>query len=198
MIPAYGRASFTTSAALLIAVALAAGSAGCAHTVVIDSEPVGAMVVVDGKPVGESPVVTRQLTGTGGRLRVDVEAQGYETAHVVVPQSEWFLLPAIVAVTPFLAVPFVVIPFVGPFITVIWAAVTSPTLIALFFLQKYPDRVKVTLKPKLPGGVLLPSDTWLIPEDYDPNPPPLPPPPPPDDVVPLTQPPQPEGGNPVP
>lgn len=165
---------------------------------IIETEPAGAAVTINGKPQGESPVVSTQFTSTGGRLFVTAEAESYEPANVMVRQSEWFLWPAIIAVTPVLAAPFIVIPFVGPFITVGWAIVTSPTLLALVFLQKYPERVKITLQPRLPGGVLQPTDTWLIPDDYDPNPPPLP------DALPapageyLPQPPQPEGGNPIP
>lgn len=186
--------------ALLVVLTVALGlGGGCAHTMVVETEPPGASIAINGEAQGEAPVVSQQLTSTGGRLHVTAEADSYETASVVVTQSEWFLWPAIIAVTPFLAVPFVVIPFVGPVITIGWAVLTSPTLFALLFLQKYPERVKITLRPKLPGGVLLPTDSWLIPEDYDPNPPPLPtedpaavPPEPPQ------QPPQPEGGNPVP
>lgn len=182
-------------AVVLTAVAVVAS--GCAHTMVVETEPAGAIISVNGTPEGEAPVVTQQLTSTGGRLYVTAEAENYETANIVVTQSEWFLWPALVAVTPLFGVPFIVIPFVGPIITIGWAVVTSPALLSLLFLQKYPERVKITLQPKLPGGVLLPTDTWLIPEDYDPNPPPLPgaepqPPEPP------PQPPQPEGGNPVP
>jgi hypothetical protein len=190
-----GRASL-----LVIALAAAFGSAlssGCAHTMIIETEPAGARVSIDGKPVGDSPVVTTQYTSTGGRLHVTVDADNYEPAHVTVTQSEWFLWPAILAVVPLFGVPFVVIPILGPIITVGWAVVTSPTLLSLVFLQKYPERVKVTLRPR---GFLQPTDSWLIPDDMDPNPPPLPREPkekgPPADYTP--QPPQPDGGNPVP
>lgn len=196
--PAGGASAFLAVLPVVVAVALGLGS-GCAHTMVIETEPPGASVMVNGEAQGDSPVVTQQLTSTGGRLHVTAEADGYEPTSVVVTQSEWFLWPAIVAVTPFLAVPFIVIPFIGPVITIGWAVLTSPTLVALLFLQRYPERVSITLRPKLPGGVLLPTDSWLIPDDYDPNPPPLP-----SDVpeplppAPPPQPPQPEGGNPVP
>ncbi len=185
-------------ASLSVVVLAVLGASGCAHTMIIETEPPGANIAIDGKSVGESPVVTTQYTSTGGRLHVTADAESYETATVTVTQSEWFLWPAILAVTPFLAVPFVVIPFIGPVITVGWALITSPTLLSLVFLQRYPERVKITLRPK---GFLQPTDSWLIPEDLDPNPPPLPPEPPagtppPDSVPP--QPPQPEGGNPVP
>jgi hypothetical protein len=201
------RRSQGTSA--LVVLALAVELAGCAHTMIVETDPAGALVTIDGEPVGEGPVITRQFTSTGGRLHVTAAADHYEPVHVVVTQSEWFLWPAIVAVTPFLGVPFVVIPFIGPVITIGWAIVTSPTLLSLVFLQKYPDRVKLTLRPKMPGAFLVPSDSWLIPDDYDPNPPPFPRAPepeatPPADPArapltePIQQPLQPEGGNPVP
>jgi hypothetical protein len=182
-----------------IVVALLVGS-GCATTMVVETEPVGAHVSIDGKPVGDAPAVTKQLTVAGGRLRVAVDAPGYETSYVTVTQSELFLWPAIIAVTPLLMVPVVVVPVFGPIITIGWAIVTSPTLLSLLFIQKYPDRVKVALKPKLPLGIVGPTDSWTIPDDAVPNPPPLAPTSPPTDA-PATipqQPPQPEGGNPIP
>lgn len=160
-------------ATIALALATIAGT-GCAHTVVIESEPPGAEIVVNGEHLGATPVITEQRTGTGGRLYVSASADSYETADVVITQSEWFWWPAIIAATPLLGLGVVWVPFVGPVITLVWAAITSPTLASLAFLQKYPDRVKVTLRPRLSGGVLQPTDTWLIPDDYDPNPPPLP------------------------
>jgi hypothetical protein len=171
---------------------------GCAHTMIVETEPAGAVISINGKVQGEAPVISTQFTSTGGRLYVTAEADNYETTNVIVAQSEWFLWPAIIAITPALAVPFVVIPFIGPVITIGWALVTSPTLLSLVFLQKYPERVRIVMKPKLASGMPQPTDTWLIPEDYDPNPPPLPPLPDPAYAPPRDQPPQPEGGNPVP
>jgi hypothetical protein len=183
--------------AWLLAASIVGASTGCAHTVVVETEPAGAVVRVDGQLKGESPVIMQQRTSTGGRLHLEVSAEGYETKNVVVTQSDWFLWPILVAIVPGLMIPVVVVPVIGPFITVGWAVITSPTLLALAFMQKYPDRVKVTLRPRMGAGVLQPTDGWLIPDDYDPNPPPLPdePPPPP---PPKRPPPQPEGANPVP
>ncbi|MBI1946627.1 MAG: PEGA domain-containing protein [Deltaproteobacteria bacterium] len=180
--------------AALALTALAAS--GCAHTVVIETEPIGAAVTIDGEYVGNAPIITQQRTSTGGRLRVQVSADAYQTEDVVVTQSEWFWWPAIIAATPLLGLGVVWVPFAGPVITLVWAAVTSPTLLALAFMQRYPDRVLIRLRPKLVGGLPQPTDTWLIPDDYDPNPPPLPderdapnpdvvePPKPPPDAVP--------------
>jgi hypothetical protein len=186
--------------ALVAALVVSVGS-GCAHTMIVETEPMGAVVTINGEPQGDSPAVTTQFTSTGGRLYVTAEADGYEKASLVVTQSEWFLWPAIVAVTPLFGVPFVVIPILGPIITVGWAVLTSPTLVSLLFLQKYPERVKLKMKAKVPNDPFVPTDTWLIPDDMDPNPPPLPdaaPPAPEDPSKPPEQPPQPEGGNPVP
>jgi hypothetical protein len=164
---------------------------------VIETEPAGARVAINGEPKGESPAVTTQFTSTGGRLYVTAEAEGYEPASAVVTQTEWFLWPAVIAVTPALALPFVVIPFIGPIVTLSWAVLTSPTLLSLMFVQKYPDRVKLTLRARLPKDPFSPSDTWAIPDEYDPNPPPLLDGPR-DPVEVPPQPPQPEGGNPIP
>lgn len=178
---------------------LALLSSGCAHTMIVETEPTGAVVTINGEPQGAAPAVTTQFTSTGGRLYVTAEAEGYEKASLVVTQSEWFLWPAIIAVTPLFGVPFIVIPFIGPIITVGWAVITSPTLLSLVFLQKYPERVKLKMRAKLPGDPFVPTDTWLIPDDMDPNPPPLTDKPPFEDPnKPPEQPPQPEGGNPVP
>ena len=185
--------------AFALVLGIAFGS-GCATTMVIETEPAGARVTIDGKDVGEAPTVTKQFTSTGGRLHVTVDAEGYETANVIVTQSDVFLWPAMIALTPLLMLPVIVIPVIGPIITIGWAIVTSPTLLSLLFIQKYPDRVKVALRPKLRNGIPQPTDSWTIPDDLVPNPPPLPrepPPPPPDDTTP-PQPPQPEGGNPIP
>lgn len=160
---------------LIGTIAIAAIAAtGCAHTVVIETEPVGAAVSIDGEFVGTSPVITEQRTSTGGRLHVAVAADSYQTADVIVTQSEWFWWPAIIAATPLLGLGVVWVPFAGPVITLVWAAVTSPTLLALAFMQRYPDRVLITLRPRFSEGIPQPTDTWLIPDDYDPNPPPLP------------------------
>lgn len=184
--------------AIVVAFVVSAAS-GCAHTMIVETEPAGAVVTINGEPQGESPAVTTQFTSTGGRLYVTAEADGYEKASLVVTQSEWFLWPAIVAVTPLLGVPFIVIPFIGPIITVGWAVISSPTLLSLVFLQKYPERVKLKMRARVPADPFMPTDTWLIPDDMDPNPPPLPDGAPADDATkPPEQPPQPEGGNPVP
>ncbi len=160
----------TTGLATLVALAASA----CAHTVVIETEPEGAAVTIDGTYAGNAPVITEQRTSLGGRMRLEVSADAYETANVVVTQSEWFWWPAIIAATPLLGLGVVWVPFIGPVITLTWAVVTSPTLFALAFIQRYPERVLVTLQPRLLNGLPQPSDTWLIPDDYDPNPLPLP------------------------
>lgn len=186
----------------VVAVAVAFFAAtGCAHRVLIQSDPPGARIYVDGQLEGESPVVVERRSSTGGRMRITAQLENFQTEEAIVEADQWFAWPALIAVTPFLAIPFIAVPIAGPFISCGWAVVTSPTLLALAFLRKYPDEVTVTLRPRFGGGIVLPTDAWMIPDDVDPNPPPLPPvepEPPPPEPPPLRLPPQPEGANPPP
>lgn len=197
----------------------AAGGSGCAHVVRIETNPVGARVVVDGDVVGNSPVEVKKTVFVGDQLRVAVEADGYEPQTVIVPASEWYPWPGLIACTPALGVPIAtpfavgLLPFcgaglfVGPAIAVGWAVVTSPTLLALGLVRKYPERVTVTLRRREgDGAVVLPGEMFYIPDETTPNPLPLPDatPPPRDPTIPLRgvpstsdTPPSP-GGNPLP
>jgi hypothetical protein len=174
---------------------------------IVETEPAGARVYVNGELQGESPVVTEQRTSFGQSVTLRVEADGFQPTQQEVAQSEWFLWPAVLAVVPLLGIPisapFLLIPLVGPIISLVviagWAIVTSPSLIALAFIRKYPEKVEVRLVPKTVGGVLQPTDTWLIPEDMSANPPPLVTPKAKDpEPAPFVPPPQPDGGNPIP
>lgn len=179
--------------ALVAVVALTQGA--CAHAMVIETVPPGAKVFVDGELQGEAPIITSQRTGFGGHVTVRVEAESFETQEIQIDRDEWFPWPALIAVTPLLGVPFLVIPFIGPVISLGWAVLTSPTLISLAFIRRYPDSVTIRLRPRSAAGFLQPTDTWLIPDELDPNPPPLPAAP---DVVDPALPPQPDGANPIP
>ncbi len=160
---------------------------GCAHTVQIETNPIGARVSVDGEFVGVSPVKVKKVVFVGDQLRVAVEAEGYEPQTTIVPASEWFPWPGLLACTPALglpiATPFAVglLPFcgvglfVGPAIAVGWAVVTSPTLLTLGLVRKYPDRVFVHLRRRQDeDGVVLPGEIFYVPDDATPNPLPLP------------------------
>lgn len=206
-----GRVHRVVAAALpvLVAAVLVGGGTGCAHRVLIQSDPPGARIYVDGHLEGESPVVVERRSSAGGRMRVTVELENFQTEERIVEADEWFAWPALIAVTPLIGIPFLVVPVAGPFISCGWALLTSPSLFALAFLRKYPDEVTVTLRPRFGGGVVLPTDSWMIPDDVDPNPPPLPPIEPAPEPAPATQPaaaapsppkppPQPEGANPPP
>jgi hypothetical protein len=180
---------------------------GCAHTVVINTDPPGAKVFVDGRLVGESPVVTQQQTGLGGHLTVRVESDGFVTEEMQVPRSDWFLWPGIIALVPLFGLPALVAIPIGPIITVAWALLTSPSLLALAFVRKYPDQVVIKLTPRSAQGFLQPTDVWLIPDDESPNPVPVVPKNPTNEppsaeaepkATPGPAPPQPDGGNPVP
>jgi hypothetical protein len=133
--------------------------------------------MVDGVDMGESPVVVERTTGTQGKLRVQAEMDSFEVTRVEVARSEWFLWPALLAIVPTLGLTVVWIPIAGPIIAVGWAVATSPTLLGLAFLRRYPDEVVVELKPRVSviDGGLLPTDAWTVPEEYAPNPVPLPP-----------------------
>ena len=201
-------------------VAVVQGSTGCAHVVRIETNPDGARVSVDGAVVGRSPVEVKKVVYVGDQLRVAVEADGYEPQTVIVPASEWYPWPGVLACTPALGVPIAtpfaigLLPFcgaglfVGPALAIGWAVVTSPTLLALGLVRKYPDRVVVTLRHREgDGGVVLPGELFYLPDDATPNPVPLgdpptseaPPPstPPPSGSTMSDVPPTP-GGNPLP
>ncbi|MFZ9887455.1 MAG: PEGA domain-containing protein [Myxococcota bacterium] len=147
---------------------------GCVHQTVVRTEPQGATVYVDGEYAGTAPLVVQRFAGSTGQLRVRAEQDQVLVAETVVERTEWFPWPALLAVTPFLAVPTLVIPLVGPFVCATWAIATSPTLAGLFFLRRYPEEVTLQLLPALRGtDGPLPTDTWTVPDDYAPNPMPL-------------------------
>lgn len=148
---------------------------GCAHKTVIRTRPEGARVYVDGEYAGESPVVVERYAGTGGELRVRAELDDVLESDTLVERTDWFLWPALLAVTPLLALPTLVVPIFGPFICGGWAVLTSPTVFGLCFLRRYPHEVTVLLIPRLgeQDGVVLPTDDWTVPSDYAPNPLPL-------------------------
>lgn len=150
--------------------------AGCAHKTVIRTVPEGASVYVDGQYAGDAPVVVERYAGTGGQLRVRAEHESFVEAETVLERTDWFLWPAALAVTPFLGLPTLFIPFAGPFICGGWAILTSPTLAGLFFLRRYPEDITITLMPRIgiEDGAVLPTDDWTVPDDYVPNPLPLP------------------------
>jgi hypothetical protein len=166
-------------------VAALVGVGGCAHAVRIETEPPAATVVVDGKPAGRGPVTVERTVFVGDQLRIAVSADGYEPATVIVPASEWSAWPAAIACTPALGVPLAVpfliglLPFCGaglivaPAVAVGWAAVTSPTLLALGMVRKYPDVVRVKLKRQPTDPLVLPGEFFYVPDDTAPNPPPL-------------------------
>ena len=162
------------------------GSTGCAHVVRIETTPPGARVSVDGAVIGTSPVELKRPVFVGDQLRVSVEADGYEPQSVTVPASEWYPWPALMACTPMLGLP-ISLPFatvllpcfglglvVGPAIAIGWAVVTSPTLLSLGLVRKFPDRVVIPLRRREKDGGVLPGDLFYVPDEATPNPLPLP------------------------
>lgn len=154
----------------LIAVGLASIGAGCSHVVTIETDPVGATVMVDNQVVGQSPVKVERSVFFGDQLRVSVEREGYEPANVSVAATEWYPWPGLLAAIPLLGLPIslpaLLIPFAGPFIAaaivVGWAVVTSPTLLSLALVRKYPDTVVIPMTRRKPPStdVLIPSDLF--------------------------------------
>jgi hypothetical protein len=152
----------------VLAVAWALLSAvGCAHAVVIDTEPGGGNITVDGEDVGTGPVTVERVVFFGDQLRVSVTQDGYEPTAISVPAGEWYPWPGLLAVVPLLGIPLslpaFIIPFAGPFIAaafaVTWAVVTSPTLLSLALIRKYPDTVAVPMqrRKRIDGAVLVPD-----------------------------------------
>lgn len=159
------------AAAVLAVVVL--GASGCAHSVLIRTVPDGAVIKVDGKEMGEGPVVVERAPGLFGQMAVTAELDGFATERTVVEQTDWFLWPALLAITPFIALPLVVVfPPIGPIIALVWAVATAPTLLSLAFVRVYPEEVVVVLEPrKAPGSdEFFPTDWWTTPEEYAPNP----------------------------
>lgn len=171
----FWRCRHERAVSLAVALAVIVVAAGCAHKTVIRTVPEGAGVYVDGEYAGDSPVVVERYAGTGGQLRVRAQQESFVATETVLERTDWFLWPVFLAVTPFLGLPTLFVPFAGPFICAGWAIVTSPTLAGLFFLRRYPEDVTITLAPRLglEDGAVLPTDDWTVPDDYVPNPLPL-------------------------
>jgi hypothetical protein len=150
-------------------------ASGCAHKTVIRTRPEGARVYVDGEYAGDAPVVVKRYAGTGGELRVRAELDEVLEGDTQVERTDWFLWPALLAITPLLGLPTLFVPFLGPFLCGGWALLTSPTLAGLCFLRRYPHEVTLMLMPRLgeEGAFVLPTDDWTVPRDYAPNPLPL-------------------------
>ena len=146
----------------------------------IETEPKNARVIVDGVVLGEGAMTIEKTVFFGDTLRLSADADGYEPSTVVVPASEWYPWPGFLALVPLAGIPMslpaLVVPILGPFIAaaiaVTWAVVTSPTLLSLGLVRKYPDKVNIKLKRRAPldPTLLLPSDLWVVPDDLSPNP----------------------------
>jgi|GEM_PF-2266844 len=114
---------------LLLVVALCLS--GCAHQVVLDSEPSGAMMYVDDVQMGEGPVTYDETTGWETLVEVRAEKPGYTPQTVLVKQSEWS--------TP------VVMCSLGSFLLCGWTGIGLGSLAGLAFARQMPDRVVVPL-----------------------------------------------------
>jgi hypothetical protein len=162
--------------ALLLTLVIAGPVAsGCIHKVLITTEPEGATILVDGEEVGVSPVEVNERTGLMGTMHVRAERPNYIPTETLVEQDEWYPWPGIMAVTPCLGAPTLLIPGCGPFLWLGWAIITSPTVVSLAFIRKSPDVVRLVLEPtmRLDEGHIIPTDVWVVPDDYSPNPIPM-------------------------
>jgi hypothetical protein len=155
---------------IFIAASLASG---CAHRVVIETDPVGAIVIVDEEVIGPSPAIIERSSWVGDTLAVKVTADNYETGFQSVAASEWYWWPALAAMIPMAGLPFIVLPVIGPVIAIVWAVVTSPSLLALTMIRRFPEQVSIKLRPRR-GDVILPLDIMNLPDEESPNPLPLP------------------------
>jgi hypothetical protein len=158
---------------------IALGSLGCSHTVLVRTAPEGAVIAVDGDVKGESPLVVETRSGVFDTMSITAELEGFSSKRVLLEQTEWFLWPGLLAVTPLLMLPLVVVfPPFGAIVALAWAVVTSPSLLSLAFIRTYPNEVVIELEPRQADESLefLPTDWWTVPEEYAPNPPPTPPP----------------------
>ncbi len=189
----------------VLLVLVGVGSVGCVHVVTIETDPTGAVVTVDNEVIGNAPVQVKKAVFFGDQLRIAVERDGYESASMSVPASEWFVWPGLFAVVPLLGLPLslpvLFIPIAGPFIAaaivVGWGVVTSPALLSLALIRKYPDTVTVPLTRRR-TDVLTPADFFPPADDLGPNPLPLDSTAPEDEVPRKAYPKPSPGANPVP
>ncbi|MCP4502304.1 MAG: PEGA domain-containing protein [Deltaproteobacteria bacterium] len=106
---------------------------GCAHQVIIDSEPSGAHIVVDGIDFGEGPVSIEERTGWEEVHQVTLEKEGYRRQRTLIKQSEWN--------DP------LVVMFVCGFLSCAWTGIGLFSLAGLGFARQLPDRVVIPLEP---------------------------------------------------
>jgi PEGA domain len=124
--------------ASLTMVALFVSTTGCAHSVIIDSDPTGADIKVNGEKIGTAPVTYNETTGWEKIYDVEASKAGYRPTKKQVKQTEW-------------NVP-IVIASVGGFVLLWWALIGLVTPIGLLWSRQLPDRVVVSLEKGGGGG----------------------------------------------
>lgn len=133
------------------ALAVCAGglaASGCAHAVVIASDPPGASVAVDGRELGPAPVVYDETTGWERQVTLEVRKAGYRTVRRELRQEEWnpWIVTGGVCGSVLLGTPLTI--------------VGGLPLASLFWARQLPDRVVVRLSPSAPpSGVPAPSES---------------------------------------
>ena len=75
-----------TACSLLLVSSLHA--AGCAHSVLIDSDPSGAVIKMNGEKIGEAPVTYNETTGWEKIYDIEASKPGFRPTRRQVKQSE--------------------------------------------------------------------------------------------------------------
>lgn len=105
-------------------------STGCAHSVVIDSDPSGAEIKVNGEKLGVGPVTYNETTGWEKIYDIEASKPGYKAVRKQIKQTEW-------------NVPVTAATGIGSFIC--FYTLGLPAVIGLLFARQLPDRVVVPL-----------------------------------------------------
>lgn len=116
---------------VVVTSALAILSAGCSHSVIIDSEPTGAEIKVNGEKVGIAPVTYSETTGWEKVYDIQADKPGYKTTRKQVKQTEW-------------NAPVTVATGIGAFACIYFLG--FPPIIGLLWARQMPDRVVVNLE----------------------------------------------------
>lgn len=67
-------------------------TAGCSHTVTIDSDPTGAEVRINGEKIGTTPVTYTEQTGWDKAYQLEVTKPGYKPVKKEIRQTEWNMM----------------------------------------------------------------------------------------------------------